>query len=296
MLISSCTRPVMNYKSHFDCIGDFAAAGFDCIDISLFDMEKGNDSVFLKDSWLDYAKSLKAEAHRCGVFYNQAHAPYKMDMKKYLQDENAWQDISLRLTRAIEVAATVGAEYIVVHPIHFWEYSTFPRDKGFEINKEFYLDLAKTAKKCGIKIAIENMWERDRKTGKITYSVCSAAHELAYYIDELNKYENCFVACLDIGHCVLVGENVADAISILGARLKALHIHDNEFKSDKHMLPTLGKTDYAAVMNALKENNYSGVFTLESHGFISSFDPSFHNEALKFSAKTARHLVKSVDL
>ncbi len=296
MLVSSCTKPVTNYKSHLECIKDFADAGFDCIDISLFDMEKGCDSVFLNDNWQNYAKELKAEAENHGIFYNQAHAPYKMDMRKYLQSDLAKQDVIFRLTRAIEVAATVGAAAIVIHPIHCWEYSTFSHEEAFRINKEFYGLLAPTAKKNGIKIAIENMWERDKKTGKITQSVCSDPNELAYYIDELNKMSDCFVACLDIGHCVLTGISPDTAIFILGERLAALHIHDNDLKGDKHTLPTLGKIDYSAVMKALKENNYRGVFTLESHGFISGFDKSFHSEALKFAVSVSRHLINSVNM
>ncbi len=296
MLVSTCTKPVTNYKSHLECVKDFADAGFDCIDISLFDMEKGTDSVFLSDNWQDYAKRLKSEAEKHGIFYNQAHAPYKMDMRKYLQNPCDRQDILFRLTRAIEVAATVGAAAIVIHPIHCWDYSTRSLDEAFEINKEFYGLLAPVAQKNGIKIAIENMWERDRKTGKIVKSVCSDPNELAYYIDELNKTHDCFVACLDIGHCVLTGISPDTAIFVLGDRLAALHIHDNDLKGDKHTLPTLGKIDYVSVVNALKENGYRGVFTLESHGFISGFDKSFHREALKFSATLSRHLIDSVNI
>lgn len=73
--------------------------------------------------------------------------------------------------------------------------------------------------------------------------------------------------CLDTGHLNMASGDQAGFIRTAGSCLKALHIADNEGKSDQHLMPYgRGTVDWAAVMSALKELPYEGLVNLEIPG------------------------------
>ena len=117
---------------------------------------------------------------------------------------------------------------------------------------------------------------------------------MALYVDECNKIENCFVACLDIGHCTLTGVDPAKAIHVLGDRLQALHVHDNDFRHDTHSLPFLYNIDFEPIMKALKDIEYSGDFTLETDRYFRDVPLELMPDALTFAAKVCRYLTKNM--
>ncbi len=135
------------------------------------------------------------------------------------------------------------------------------------------------------------MWGIDSKRGYIVANVCSTPEEFADYLDSLDsKY---FTACLDVGHCGLVGFDEANFIKALGTkRLKALHIHDNDFKDDLHTLPFMAKLNWDSITGALKEIKYEGDFTLEADGFFKNIPDDFLPVAYKFMHDTGRYLIK----
>ena len=292
MKISTAINNILN-DDPFSAIALIAKGGFDCLDLSLFSLAQG-EHLYLGDDWELYAKKLKEEAEKNNVYFNQAHAPFTMNMKNYLSGGEEADDILFRITRSIEFAAAVGAKIIVVHPVQCMDYNNFNRDEILEINKVFYGKLAPTALKCGIKIAIENMWRNNIFNGNIICSVCSDANELAKYVDECNKQHNCFGACLDIGHCTLTGVDPIYAINVLGDRLIALHVHDNDFVNDTHSLPLLYKINFAPIMAALKHIGYSGEFTLETDSYFAKMPPELLPDAITFAAKVCRYLTKDM--
>ena len=81
---------------------------------------------------------------------------------------------------------------------------------------------------------------------------------------------------------------------MIGKRLRALHINDNRGEKDDHLLPYLGYVEWEPVLRALKEIGYAGDFTYEIHNFTSGFHPEMHHEAMEFSCKTARNMVKTL--
>lgn len=296
MYLSTGSKYILHGRSEKDIIAEVAAAGFDCLDLTLCDMARNDEHVFFKENWSETAMELKSEAEKNGIFYNQAHAPFHMNMNNYLAGGDGEKDVLFRITRSIEVASLVGAKIIIVHPVQCMDYSNYDHKEILEINKQFYGKLAPIAKECGIKIAIENMWRKNIFNNNIITSVCSDPYELALYVDECNKIEDCFVACLDIGHCTLTGVDPAKAIHVLGDRLKALHVHDNDFRHDTHSLPLLYDINFEPIMQALKDINYKGEFTLECDRYFGDIPKELMPDALQFAAKVCRYLIKSVDL
>jgi sugar phosphate isomerase/epimerase len=72
--------------------------------------------------------------------------------------------------------------------------------------------------------------------------------------------------CLDTGHLNRGAERCEDFTRTVGARLKALHIHDNAKQNDDHFFPygPGATTDWSGFVEALIEDGYQGVWAYES--------------------------------
>ena len=51
-----------------------------------------------------------------------------------------------------------------------------------------------------------------------------------------------------------------------------MHIHDNNSRSDQHLLPYCGKLQLDRVVEGLIAGNYQGSFTFEADGFLNKFN------------------------
>jgi len=257
-----------------------AQAGFDAIDISMFS-DESTEPIY-SDGWQDLAAEMNETAKVNGVYFNQAHAPFptiRPDDAEY--SERTWPMVE----RAIRFAGLCGVKNIVVHPVFF------PEDCKAK-NMEMYNRLAPVAKEAGVKIALENMWGRDRKRNYIVPNVCSVPEDLADYYDGLDP--DIFTVCLDLGHCGLVGVETADFIRYLGAdRLTCLHIHDNNYREDSHQPPfTFNREYWNGVARALRDIGYRGDFTLEADNFLKHMPEELMPSGLRYMNDTGRQLIK----
>ena len=243
-----------------------AQAGFDAMDISLFELTHGEENPFWGEEGIAYATSLRKKAESLGIRINQAHAPFRMDMKLWLEGDR--EEILRLLHQSIRVATACGCSNIIIHPVHTMNYLNSDPAWVKEVNVEYYSLLAPVAKEAGIRIAIENMWQRNRYTKYIVSSVCASPWEHAAYVDACNAIEPVFTACLDVGHSVLVGVDPALAIRVLGDRLGCLHVHDVDGKNDNHTCPGTLAVDFPAIVEALREVGYTGEFTLEAMCYL----------------------------
>ena len=113
------------------------------------------------------------------------------------------------------------------------------------------------------------------------------------YVDAVNP-EN-FTACLDLGHCGLVGEDCASMIRDMGSRLGCLHIHDNDHIHDSHTLPYLSKMDWTSILEALADIDYKGNFTYEADSFLRLFPDSMLTECEKFMCGIGRKMIEKIN-
>ena len=162
------------------------------------------------------------------------------------------------------------------------------------MNMEFYTGLAPLAKENGIKIAIENMWQRNPQSKYVCDDVCADPVELARYYDTLNDPE-AFTVCLDLGHVAICGREPEDAIRTLGSRIGALHVHDVDYISDLHTLPGIGKVNWKEVCRALADVDYKGEITLEADYFMKNMDDELIPMAERMLEVSARHLAEQVE-
>ena len=240
-----------------------ARAGFNGIDYSMFPMKDPNNPL-LGDEMPALIDPLKEIASRYGVPFTQAHAPFPT-MRRDDDDYNKFAFTAI--VRSMEIAGRLGVENIVVHPI-----SLAPEGTDFELNYNFYQRLVPYIDEYGVRVCTENMW--GHQDGHFTCTACARPEDFRQLCEMLGSER--FGACLDIGHCGLVGYKPSDLIRALGREyLCALHIHDNDHNSDAHVFPFNGKIDWADTMHALYEIGYKGDLTFEADNSLLSCPESF---------------------
>jgi sugar phosphate isomerase/epimerase len=68
--------------------------------------------------------------------------------------------------------------------------------------------------------------------------------------------------CLDFGHAHLLGE-VVDAVEQVSGHLVSTHVHDNDGKSDSHLVPFDGRIDWAPALMGIQKIGYDGTLLFE---------------------------------
>lgn len=265
--------------------GDFKAveivkkAGFDAIDYSYY-YDKECDDV-LGDGYKEYAKKLREHLDEVGIFCNQAHAPFTF---KYGMEKNISEQKYLWMVHALESASILGATNIAVHAVNVPEGVNFE-----EYNVQYYKSFIPYCEKFGIHIAVENLFNRDTKRKRITGKLGSPA-ELNSIVEKINS--PWVVACVDIGHAALTGYEPEDFIKGMNPNiLKALHVQDNDYLDDRHILPYTGQLNWEAIMSSLKKADYDGDLTFEIIKYLDRFPDELFSEVLKFSALVGKHLI-----
>ncbi len=296
MKISTDTVFFPDFSNLAEALPLIRDAGFDCFDLSLFGM-LSDDDKFNGPDYVAKAKELRKIADGCGIPCNQSHAPfpvtYPNDTPEHIEANGKLPD---KVRRSLEVAAIVGAKAIVVHPVHHLHWSDCAEELK-ELNRVFYTSLLPYCREYGIRVAVENMWQRNRYGNGIIDAACSRPDEFVAYMEMLDP--EWFVACLDIGHCLLTDHAPADMIRALGHKhLHALHVHDNDGIADFHELPFQprhAKVDWESVTDALAEIDYDGELTLESDNFHRNIPRELLPATLRYMAEVARYLANEVD-
>ena len=114
--------------------------------------------------------------------------------------------------------------------------------------------LADHARSLGIRIAIEHFPGR----------LLPTASSVLDWLEQVNH--DALSLLIDVGHCLISGEDPAAVIHEAGPRLGHLHFDDNDGESDLHwplFHGRLTETDVRHAMVALRESGYRGALCLE---------------------------------
>lgn len=284
MKISTQTGSFMKHFSDREIVDILKDAGFDAIDYSFFDVQRCNPDV--SDSeYKQRFTELRKYAEDKGLYFNQSHAPHPSS----LADEVFTKRRFSELITALKNSSYLGVRNIIIHPLQHLRYYTNENiETLYQMNLEFYARLIPYCEEYGITVCTENMWQCYGDSNKIWDSTCSKAEEFVRYVDGIgSKYVK---ACVDIGHTVLVGENPVKMIKMLGNRVAALHVHDNDGIRDEHTVPFHGIVKWNEVAKALKDIGYSGEITLETEGFMNQYKipKELVPASAKYMAETAR--------
>ncbi len=183
-----------------------------------------------------------------GMTVSQGH----LYLKVRLCDET--QPILDIMKNWLDLYYAIGVKSAVLHCDHMME-SSCTHEEKLQKNLAVIKQLVDYLKGTDMVICLENLTR-----------LCLNADDLMWFVEQINS-ENLGI-CLDTGHLNM--SETPDQVAFIrrvGKHLKALHIADNQGETDQHMLPFgRGNVDIEAVMQALKEVGYEGLFNYEVPG------------------------------
>ena len=291
MRIAMSLNLCVNRFSEEKMIPRLAAAGFDALDFDFCDMVTRID-------WRDpkaveqLLRPWQRAADTAKMTWTQAHGPMFYMFGKGEKDELA----RVLCPAAIRACGQLGVPWMVLHPDVF----PGPFDKAHrqairEGNIAFFSSLLPECEKNKVGIAIENIFDKAGRHGDRNCPRFYAAvpDELCHLVDTLDH--PLIGACWDTGHARLMGLDSPVCIPILGHRLKALHIQENDGLNDDHMLPYVNGNagvNWTGFGQALTRAGYQGSFTYEVHNAFNAIPDAFYDTALRYAADLAKFIVK----
>lgn len=240
-------------QAMFRCYGEdrfkkMKEYGIDCVDYKLEAELEGRT----EEEFEAFILEEKAKMDAAGVIPAQVHGPFVWPIHDETEELRAARKVLMK--RSIRCAALMGVKNWVIHPVVPFGTGDFWPEEVWRINEEFYKELLPTAKQYGVTICFENMpWK--------SFPIALPEQTLKF-VHMMN--DDNFKFCLDTGHAEVCGVTPAEAVRMAGDDLRALHVHDNDGKGDKHFVPYTGVIDWKAFVEALREIGYDGVFSFEN--------------------------------
>jgi len=243
------------------CIAECAKAGYKVLDINFCEAMNPN-SRMRDDDWQDFVRHIGAVGKEWGVEFKQSHLPY-YDIFSHNNDPDMVKTMEELIRRSIIASAMLGVEWTVTHPGTVYSAGA-DTSVSLERNFEYYSVHVKTARECGIGIALENEFEYKKSPYQRVFA--SSPYELVQLVDAFADPEHVGI-CYDFGHGNLVGGFHRQCLNIFGQRLKATHVQDNHGVNDEHLMPFHGNIDWADAMAGLVDIDYKGDLTYEIQEF-----------------------------
>lgn len=279
-------------------------AGFTCSDFSLNSYQKNtdlyqgvNNRFFDKsvNELEEFFTPHKKGAEAAGIRINQMHMPYptfvpgeKTELNDYL-----WNQVG---PKSMEVCRFLGCHNIVIHGFKLTRYYG-SEEAEWNKTQEFFEFLAPLAKEYGITMCMENLY--NGYGAHMEEGPGCSAYKAADRIDALNDKYGAEVLgfCYDTGHGNLVGIDPYKFITILGKRLKVLHMHENDGIGDLHQMPfTFTRTrentsvlDWDGVLQGLKEISFDGVLSFETAPILDCFPEELKDDVLHMIVRIGQY-------
>ena len=229
--------------------------GYDAVD---YDMSDTNQDIYscTEEEFKNKLLHERKLADDAGIEIHQVHGPWRWPARDFLAEDRA--ERMEKMKKSIRGTAIMGCKYWVIHPImpHGTEdIGTGNEQETWDMNLEFMSELLKTAKEFEVVICFENM-----PMHKFSLATPSQILKFVKTINDDN-----FKICLDTGHVSVFPKlNAGDAVRELGKEIKVLHVHDNRFERDLHLMPYFGIIDWEDFAKSLDEIGFEDVFSLES--------------------------------
>jgi sugar phosphate isomerase/epimerase len=138
------------------------------------------------------------------------------------------------LKRALEVADTIPFRYFIQHVgLPGQEYDEWRTEAAFSSLEELKVFSAQR----GVEVLLEN-----------TPNAISTGERLNLFLNSTHLNLN---YCLDVGHAHLAS-GVGNEFNEMKSRIRSVHLHDNDGKSDSHLLPGEGTIDWKLTMKLLR--------------------------------------------
>lgn len=287
MLLSTSTNILFERKddSRIDVkesIQLCAAAGYRYLDFCFVDqIFTPVKTRFTTDDWRAYMQEIAQESAALGIQFTQCRLPIHDFCNPTKNDETTLALVH----RSLESAAMLGIHHAAVHPSSKTQNGAICRETLTE-NKNYFKALASLAKQYDIHIDIENMWGKT-KDGVRRYAVLP--DELASLVDAVDR-ENVGI-CWDTMHGSIEGLDQGAALRVLGNRVTATHISDENGADFIHTLPYTGRCQWGEIMQALVDIHYEGNFNYELQHFLWEVPETEFSRLLQHSIAVAQGLI-----
>ena len=111
-------------------------------------------------------------------------------------------------------------------------------------------ELVRAAGPLGVRVAVEVIPNEISRAGSLVHFVEDDLDGLGVGI------------CLDFGHAHIDGD-VVEAVETVSEHVIATHLHDNNARSDDHLMPMDGTIDWAGALTAVQKIGYDGPLMFE---------------------------------
>ena len=245
---STCGREALT-DSVFEGYND---AGIGYMEFSLKNIENYNDPDEKTEAILSHnAGKIREAAMRNNVTVWSLHLPFGAGYYDIsCEDAEKRQNAFKKYSRLIEYASEIGAKIAVVHP-SFEPIEDRIREERLRLSEDSLCILSRTAKRCGIKLAVENLPR-------------TCLGRTSDEIMRLISADDSLGVCFDVNHLLI--ESHRDFVSAVGNRIITVHISDYDFLDERHLLPGKGKIDWKELIGLLKDAGYRGPFMNEVRG------------------------------
>jgi len=151
-----------------------------------------------------------------------------------------------KLLRSAQVASSLGAKVVVVHPPFRWQR---------EYVRDFEAGLARMSAETDVILAVENL-----------YPLRAGGAEFAAYAPHWNPVElDCQHVTIDLSHTAVSDSDALEMAGQLGGRLAHVHMADGARPGlpDEHLVPGRGTQPCAELLERLPAMGYGGTVVLE---------------------------------
>ena len=154
---------------------------------------------------------------------------------------------------ALQIARRIPFKVLVTHlGVPRWA-PTAAADNSRDAARRSIEELSAIAEPLGVKIAVE-----------VIPNELSRAGSLVHFVEDVVDASDIGI-CFDTGHAQIDGD-VVDAVETVSEHLLAVELHDNNRRTDDHLVPFDGAIDWPSVLTSVQKVGYDGPMILEISG------------------------------
>jgi sugar phosphate isomerase/epimerase len=233
---------------------EVAAAGFDAVEVFATRSHVDYHDASALEMLAEWLRGLELRLHGIhGPIMDAFGRGDKWQGKNYSlasPDPAKRQEAVRETVQALEIGRRVHADVMVLHlgtprghePVG----GSNARDAALRSLEE----VRKAAEPLGVTLAIE-----------VIPNEISTAEMLVRMLEE-DLVGSEIGICLDFGHAFLLGDLV-DAVEHVSGHLITTHVHDNDGKTDGHLVPFDGRIDWAPALMNVQKIGYDGTLLFE---------------------------------
>jgi len=262
---------------------EIKALGCDTVDVQLSDIKQ---PWYRNESEMErICTRARKAAEAAGLEIFQMHGPWPTWDTTEESRAEGWDAFH----RCVYACHVLGTKHMILHPQMPYGWSAPETDPDYAegLTVALLRDLLPDCEKYGVILCLENMPFLKQRISTMDRIV-----------EAVKKVNSPYAGiCLDTGHVnVFEGRNLGDDVRLAAPYLKTLHVHDNDGKGDRHMLPYLGTAAWDSFTAALAEIGYDGSMSLETLGPVSDrMPPHILEKAMQLATDTARYLADEVE-